>query len=163
VIEFNQGNLLTAAAEALVNAVNTEGVMGKGIALQFVRAFPDVLPSYVAACRAGELMPGRVHVFERIERVDPRFIISVPTKRHWRGKSRLADIDAGLDDLVRVVRERGIRSIALPQLGCGLGGLSWEDVRPRIEAAFAPLPDVRLMLYGSAGAPVASAPRGSPV
>ncbi|HEU4663731.1 MAG TPA: DNA methyltransferase [Dokdonella sp.] len=156
-IEFSQGNLLTAAAEALVNTVNTEGVMGKGIALQFARAFPEMLPSYEAACRAGELAPGRMHVFERGELVDPRYIINFPTKRHWRGKSRLADIDAGLVDLVRVVRERGIRSIALPPLGCGLGGLRWDDVRPRIETAFAALPDVRVMLYAPAGAPVASA------
>jgi len=155
-IEFSQGNLLTAAAQALVNTVNTEGVMGRGIALQFARAFPEMLPSYEAACRAGELVPGRVHVFERDELVDPRFIINFPTKRHWRGKSRLADIDAGLVDLVRVVRERGIRSIALPPLGCGLGGLRWDDVRPRIEAAFATLPDVRVLLYAPAGAPSAA-------
>jgi len=155
-IEFSQGNLLTAAAQALVNTVNTEGVMGKGIALQFARAFPEMLPSYEAACRAGELVPGRVHVFERDELVDPRFIINFPTKRHWRGKSRLADIDAGLVDLVRVVRERGIRSIALPPLGCGLGGLRWDDVRPRIEAAFATLPDVRVLLYAPTGAPSAA-------
>ncbi|MBI2397008.1 MAG: macro domain-containing protein [Xanthomonadales bacterium] len=146
-------SLLSADAEALVNAVNTEGTMGKGIALQFARAFPEILPVYEAACRSGELRPGKVQVIERAKLLNPRWIVNFPTKRQWRHQSRLEDIDAGLADLVSEVRRRGIRSIALPALGCGLGGLSWEDVRPRIEAAFAPLSDVRALLF----APLASA------
>ena len=152
----SQGNLLTADVEALVNTVNTEGAMGKGIALQFARAFPEILPTYEAACRSGELRPGKVQVIERPGLLNPRFIINFPTKRHWRGKSRLADIDAGLTDLVREVRERGIRSIAVPPLGCGLGGLKWADVKPRIEAAFAALPNVAVQLYAPDGAPAAA-------
>lgn len=147
------GNLLTNDAEALVNTVNLDGVMGKGIALQFAKAFPEILPPYEAACRSGELAPGRVQVIERPGLVNPRYIINVPTKRHWRGKSRMADIDAGLADLVRMVQERGIRSIAVPPLGCGLGGLSWDDVLPRIERAFAALPEVEVRLFAPAGAP----------
>jgi len=147
------GNLLTNDAEALVNTVNLDGVMGKGIALQFAKAFPEILPLYEAACRNGELAPGRVQVIERPGLVNPRYIINVPTKRHWRGKSRMADIDAGLADLVRVVRQRGIRSIAVPPLGCGLGGLAWADVRPRIERAFAALPEVEVRLFAPVGAP----------
>lgn len=152
-IEFSHGNLLTVDAEALVNTVNTEGTMGKGIALQFARAFPEILPGYEAACRSGELRPGKVQVIERGELLNPRWIINFPTKRHWRAKSRLADIEAGLTDLVQQVQTRGIRSIAVPPLGCGLGGLSWHDVRPRIEAAFAPLTDVRVLLFAPEGAP----------
>jgi adenine-specific DNA-methyltransferase len=147
------GNLLTNDAEALVNTVNLDGVMGKGIALQFAKAFPEILPLYEAACRNGELAPGRVQVIERPGLVNPRYIINVPTKRHWRGKSRMADIDAGLADLVRVVRQRGIRSIAVPPLGCGLGGLAWAHVRPRIERAFAALPEVEVRLFAPVGAP----------
>lgn len=150
------GNLLTNDAEALVNTVNLDGVMGKGIALQFAKAFPEILPPYEAACRSGELAPGRVQVIERPGLLNPRYIINVPTKRHWRGKSRMADIEAGLADLVRVVRERGIRSIAVPPLGCGLGGLAWADVRPRIEQAFAALPEVEVRLFAPAGAPAAA-------
>jgi adenine-specific DNA-methyltransferase len=152
-ITIRYGNLLTSQAQALVNTVNTEGAMGKGIALQFARAFPDILSPYEAACRTGELVPGRVQVIERPGLVQPQFIINFPTKRHWRGKSRLADIEAGLRDLVRVVQERRIRSIALPPLGCGLGGLVWDDVRPRIEAAFGALPDVEVLLFPPEGAP----------
>lgn len=152
-ITLTTGNLLTNDAEALVNTVNTEGVMGKGIALQFAKAFPEILPPYEAACRSGELAPGRVQVIERPGLIHPRYLINLPTKRHWRGKSRMGDIDAGLADLVRVVRERGIRSIAVPPLGCGLGGLDWNDVRPRIEAAFAALPDVDVRLFAPEGAP----------
>jgi adenine-specific DNA-methyltransferase len=152
-IELSRGNLLTADAEALVNTVNTEGTMGKGIALQFARAFPDIVPPYEAACRSGELRPGKVQVIERGELLNPRWIVNFPTKRHWRGKSRLADIEAGLADLVAQVRARGIRSIAVPPLGCGLGGLSWAEVRPRVEAAFAPLVDVRVLLFAPEGTP----------
>lgn len=153
----SQGNLLTADVEALVNTVNTEGAMGKGIALQFARAFPEILPPYEAACRSGELRPGKVQVIERPGLVNPRWIINFPTKRHWRGKSRLADIEEGLVDLVHAVRDRGIRSIAIPPLGCGLGGLDWADVEPRIRAAFAALPDVEAKLFGPEGAPAAAA------
>lgn len=159
-ISFAKGNLLTADVEALVNTVNTEGAMGKGIALQFVRAFPEILPPYEAACRSGELRPGKVQVIPRPGLVNPRFIINFPTKRHWRGKSRLADIEAGLIDLVQQVKHLGIRSIAVPPLGCGLGGLEWSQVRPRIEAAFAALPEVALHLYAPEGAP---APADQPI
>ena len=156
-IELARGNLLTADAEALVNTVNTEGTMGKGIALQFARAFPDIVPPYEAACRSGELRPGKVQVIERGELLNPRWVVNFPTKRHWRSPSRLADIDTGLADLVAQVRARGIRSIAVPPLGCGLGGLSWDEVRPRIEAAFAPLTEVRVLLYAPEGAPAPAA------
>lgn len=155
-IEEGSGNLLTADVDAIVNTVNTVGVMGKGIALQVKRAFPDVFDSYRAAHERGELRIGRMHVHDRGVLGPARYIINFPTKRHWRSPSRLADIDAGLTDLVRVIRELELASIAVPALGAGNGGLDWADVRPRIEAALAPLTDVRVVLYPPAGAPAPS-------
>ena len=155
-IEAGQGNLLTSAVEAQVNTVNTEGAMGKGIALQFARAYPDIVAPYRAACRSGDLRPGKVQVIDRGGLVAPRWIVNFPTKRHWRERSRLEDIESGLADLVEAVRALGIRSIAIPPLGCGLGGLDWSAVRPRIERAFAALPEVKVLLFAPDGAPAPS-------
>ena len=141
------GNILEASAEALVNTVNCVGVMGRGIALQFKKAFPDNFREYVAACRRGEVKPGRMGVFETERAIGPHYIVNFPTKRHWRGKSRIEDINVGLKALVAEVQARGIRSIAIPPLGSGLGGLNWSDVRPLIERAFADLPEVEVLLF----------------
>lgn len=147
------GNLLEAPAEALVNTVNTVGVMGKGVALQFKRAFPENFAAYEKACKAGEVQPGRMFIFKTHALCGPRYIINFPTKRHWRGPSRMEDIEAGLRALVTEVRRLGIRSIAMPPLGCGNGGLDWTEVRPRIEQAFAELPEVQALLFAPSGAP----------
>lgn len=157
-IEIASGNLLTAPVDALVNTVNTEGVMGKGIALQFREVYDEMYKRYVEDCKAGRVQLGKMHVFDRgaIVADGPRYIINFPTKGHWRARSRLKDIETGLEDLVRVVRERDIRSIALPPLGCGNGGLDWADVRPKIEAAFAKLPTVNALLFEPKGAPPAA-------
>jgi O-acetyl-ADP-ribose deacetylase (regulator of RNase III) len=153
-IEITQGNLLKAPAEALVNTVNTVGVMGKGIALQFRQAFPEMYRAYEKACADGDVQLGRVQVFDVGGLVGgPRWIINFPTKGHWRASSRLADIATGLADLVAKVRQLGIRSIAVPPLGCGNGGLDWNEVRPLIEQAFAALPGVQVLLFAPAGAP----------
>jgi O-acetyl-ADP-ribose deacetylase (regulator of RNase III) len=154
-LELTNGNLLDAQTDALVNTVNTEGVMGKGIALQFKRKFPEMYDEYRAACEAGEVQPGRMHIYEREDMLHPRFIINFPTKRHWRSPARVEDIEAGLTALVKEIRARGIQSIAVPPLGCGNGGLEWSDVRPRIERALAELPGVRVLLFPPAGAPEA--------
>lgn len=153
-IELGQGNLLKADVDALVNTVNAEGVMGKGIALQFKKAFPDNFSAYERACKAGEVAPGRMHVVRRV--ASPRFIINFPTKKQWRRPSKLEYIRDGLVDLVDQVRKLGIRSIAVPPLGCGNGGLDWSDVRPLIVAAFEVLPEVRVVLFEPAGAPAPS-------
>ena len=142
-------------AEALVNTVNCEGVMGRGIALQFKRRFPKNYEAYAKACKRGEVVPGRVFVFETGAFMGPQFILNFPTKRHWRMNSRMEDIEAGLRDLVRVVRELGITSVAIPPLGCGLGGLSWLAVKARVEAAFQALPEVRATLYAPGQTPAA--------
>jgi O-acetyl-ADP-ribose deacetylase (regulator of RNase III) len=149
------GDILKQDAEALVNTVNCVGVMGRGVALQFRRAFEDNYEAYRKACLRKEVRPGRMFVFERSSLDSPRWIINFPTKRHWKGQSRLEDIQAGLVDLVRVIRENGIRSIALPPLGCGLGGLDWTVVRPMIEEALSSIPEVEVYLFEPGGAPSA--------
>lgn len=155
-ITNEHGNLLQADVEALVNTVNTVGVMGKGIALQFKRAYPAMFKAYERACKDGEVELGHMHVWETGALDGPQFVINFPTKGHWRAPSRLPDIAAGLDDLVSVVRKHGITSIAIPPLGCGNGGLDWADVEPLIVRAFADLPGVEIKIYPPQGAPAAS-------
>ncbi len=153
-IEYRSGDILKSEAEALVNTVNCVGVMGRGIALQFKNAFPENFKAYAAACKRAQVQPGRMFVFETGQLTPPRYIINFPTKRHWRGKSRIEDIDAGLAALVAEIRARRIRSIALPPLGSGLGGLDWTaEVRPRVEAALQALADVQVVVYEPHGAP----------
>lgn len=142
-----QGNLLLADAEAIVNTVNTVGVMGKGIALAIKDTYPEVFRAYAAACQRGEVQIGRMLVSENTGTAGPRWIIHFPTKRHWRHPSRLEWIRAGLEDLRRTIEAMGIRSIAIPPLGCGQGGLNWEDVRPLIEAALGDLAAVDVQVY----------------
>jgi O-acetyl-ADP-ribose deacetylase (regulator of RNase III) len=156
-IQPSQGDLFDADAEALVNTVNCVGFMGRGIAAQFKRAFPANFSAYAAACKRGEVQPGRMLTVATGELVGPRYVVNFPTKRHWRGKSRMEDIELGLAALVAEVERLGLRSIAIPPLGCGLGGLDWREVRPCIERAFATLPEVRVLLYEPAGAPEAKA------
>lgn len=152
-IELTQGDILFADTEALVNTVNCVGVMGRGMALQFRKAYPVNFKIYEAACKRHEVLPGKMLVFETGLLTGPRYIVNFPTKRHWKGKSRIEDIDAGLPALVEEIRKRDIRSVAVPPLGCGLGGLDWNDVRPRIVQAFEKLPEVRVLVFEPAGAP----------
>ncbi len=152
-IEFTKGDLLAADVEALVNTVNCVGIMGRGVALQFKNQFPANFKAYEAACRREEVQPGRMFVFETGALTNPKFIINFPTKRHWRGKSRMEDIESGLKALVDEIRNRGIKSIALPPLGSGLGGLIWSDVRPRIESALRGSKDLHVMLFEPNGTP----------
>lgn len=164
-IEYRTGDLLQADVEALVNTVNCVGIMGRGIALQFRNAYEDNYKAYVVACKRGEVQPGRMLVFETNALIGPKYIINFPTKKDWRGKSRLEYIDTGLVALVEEIRQRDIRSIAIPPLGSGLGGLDWQVVRPRIAAALASLEDVRVEIYEPSAAhnrPAPAAPRKVP-
>ncbi len=154
-IETTKGDILRAEAEALVNTVNCVGVMGRGIALQFKKEFPENFAAYEATCNRGAMHPGKMLVVELRQLHGPRYVINFPTKRHWKGKSRIEDIQSGLVSLIEEVRTRKIQSIAVPPLGCGLGGLDWAVVRPMIERAFAQLPDVHVTLFEPAGAPAA--------
>jgi len=155
-IEFVSGNLLKADADALVNTVNTVGVMGKGIALQFKQAFPEVFKTYNAACKAGEIEIGRVQAVPTGRLVGPRFVINFPTKQHWRSRSRIDDIRLGLDDLVAVIERLGIASIAVPPLGCGNGGLEWSEVKQIIVKALSSVTEVRVLVYEPRGEPPAA-------
>ncbi len=155
VITLANGDILKADTDALVNTVNCVGVMGRGIALQFKKSYPANFKAYEAACKLNEVQPGRMFVFDTGKLTSPRYIINFPTKRHWKGKTRLEDIDAGLDALVSEIRRLGIRSIAIPPLGCGLGGRKWSEVWPRIERALASVPDVRALVFEPDGAPEA--------
>lgn len=151
-IEYKRGDILTEDAEALVNTVNCVGVMGRGVALQFKKKFPENFKAYAAACKRNEVQPGKMFVCETGE-FNPRYIINFPTKRHWRGKSRMEDIESGLDALVDTIRKHDIRRVALPPLGSGLGGLEWEDVRGHIESALGSLADVHVVVFVPDGAP----------
>src|SRR6266446_2915424 len=118
-IKFRTGDILEADAEALVNTVNCVGIMGRGVALQFKNAYPENFKAYQSACARGEVQPGRMFVFETGQLTHPKYIINFPTKRHWRGKSRIEDIEAGLKALVEELQSRNIRSVAIPPLGSG--------------------------------------------
>jgi O-acetyl-ADP-ribose deacetylase (regulator of RNase III) len=146
-IEYKSGDILTEDAEALVNTVNTVGIMGRGVALRFKETFPENFKAYQAACKRHAIQPGRMFVFETGRLTNPRYIINFPTKRHWRGKSRLSDIESGLKALAEEIQSRGIHSIAIPPLGSGLGGLDWKDVRPRIDRALRGLDGVRIVVF----------------
>lgn len=146
-LDIIKGDILKCEAEALVNTVNTRGVMGKGIAMQFKRKYPDMFADYEKAFHNGELGIGRMHVYETGRLQNPRYIINFPTKDDWRKPSKRGYIEEGLKDLLRVVQEKKISSIALPPLGCGLGGLRWAEVRELVEVAFSGLPSVQIWLF----------------
>lgn len=149
-ITYGDGDLLQADTDALVNTINCVGVMGKGIALQFKRRYPDMFDAYQKACKHNEIAIGKMFAYETGQLDGPAYIINFPTKKHWRSPSQLTYIDEGLTDLIRVIRELKITSIAIPPLGAGNGGLDWREVEPRLVKAFADLPDVRAVLYAPA-------------
>ena len=161
-IETSNEKLLESDAQAYVNTVNTAGVMGKGIALLFKEKFDKNYREYRTACKNDKVKVGKMHVVDifeeqqemfpnpnkEIRRENPKWIINFPTKKHWRGKSDLKWIEDGVEDLVRVIDEKGIESVALPQRGCGNGGLDWKQVEPIIQKAFADS-SVRVIVYES--------------
>ena len=149
------GNLIVAETEALVNTVNCEGFMGKGIALQFKQAFPDNYKAYKKVCDRGELRPGHMFIFDTGSMVFPKYIINFPTKDKWRAPSKMEYIKDGLAELISEIRRLEIKSVAVPPLGAGLGGLDWKKVKPLIEEAFAALPEVEVQLFEPKGAPKA--------
>jgi O-acetyl-ADP-ribose deacetylase (regulator of RNase III) len=155
VIKYTSGDILQAKTEALVNTVNCVGVMGRGIALQFKKAFPNNFKAYAAACKRGQVQPGQMFIYATEQLTNPRYIVNFPTKRHWRGKSRMEDIETGLQALTIFIREQDIKSIAIPPLGSGLGGLNWTDVKPRIAAALQTCHDTQVLIYEPKGAPMA--------
>lgn len=154
-IKLTEGNILQSNAEAIVNTVNCVGVMGKGLALQFKQAFPENFKQYAKACKKSEVQPGKMNIFTTGTQEKPFYIINFPTKTHWKSKSKIEFIQAGLDDLVHIAKEYSIQSIAIPPLGCGLGGLNWHDIEPLIIRAFDQIPDVKILLYPPQSSPKA--------
>jgi len=152
-VKLSKGNLIEAKVEALVNTVNTLGIMGKGIALQFKQAYPENFNAYQKSCKGGEVKIGKMFTFETRQMVNPHYIINFPTKGHWKEKSKLEYIRSGLQDLIAEVKRLGVKSIAVPPLGCGSGGLDWNKVRPLVEKAFSEVPEVEVLLFSPEGAP----------
>ena len=146
-IHYTKGNLLEADTEALVNAVNTVGVMGKGIALLFKQRFPENMKQYALACKQGRVVTGKMFVTETYELMGPRWIVNFPTKQHWRDQSQMQWVVDGLADLRQFIIDNDIRSIAIPALGAGLGGLAWDAVKFKIEAALSGLDAVDVWVY----------------
>lgn len=155
-IKYKTGDLFKENAEAIVNTVNCVGVMGRGIALQFKKAYPDNFKAYAKACKQKQVLPGTMHVYPTGAILGIQYIINFPTKRHWRGKSRIEDIESGLNDLVNVIKKNNIKSIAIPPLGSGLGGLNWLQVKTLIENALSSLPDIEVIVFEPKGAPDAT-------
>lgn len=146
-IKITQGDILSANVDAIVNTVNCVGVMGKGLALQFKKSYPDNYEAYKLACEHKAIRTGKMFTFMRKSQSNPKYIINFPTKQHWRDPSKIEFIDDGLTDLVRVVPYLSIKSIAIPPLGCGLGGLEWSVVLPKIKEAMMSLNDVDILIY----------------
>lgn len=133
---YHRTNLLDSNAQTLVNTVNCVGVMGKGLAAEFKQRYPDMFVAYKRICDAKMLEPGKLWLWQGAD----RWVLNFPTKKHWRHPSRIEWIEAGLEKFVAEYSRRGITDISFPRLGCGNGGLKWDDVRPVMERYLAPLP-----------------------
>ena len=142
-ITFVSGNIFDSPTQVVANTVNCVGVMGKGLALEFKSRYPDMYADYKKRCDQKQVKPGEPYIWEN-DRVQ---ILNFPTKRHWREKSRLDDIEAGLEYLSTHYEQMGIYTLALPALGCANGGLDWKDVRPLIEKYLAEIPDLEVFVY----------------
>jgi O-acetyl-ADP-ribose deacetylase (regulator of RNase III) len=155
VLTWVKGNIFDSTAEATVNTVNTKGVMGKGIALQFKKNFPEMFKAYAKACQENAVVIGKMHVWQNSAMFGPRFVINFPTKDDWRHPSKIEYIQSGLQDLVGVIKDFNIKSIAIPPLGCGNGGLDWNLVKPIIVSALGELTGVDVHIYAPADGPMA--------
>ena len=132
-IEYKNGDILREDVEAIVNTVNCVGIMGRGLALQFKNKFPQNLKEYQLACKNKEVQLGKMFVHQTGQLINPKYIINFPTKGHWKQNSKIEDISNGLDDLITIIEKYSIKSIAIPPLGSGLGGLDWKMVKKLIE------------------------------
>lgn len=142
--KYVTGNLLESSAYALVNTVNCEGYMGKGIAYQFKLRYPDMDKAYSKECKSGKMKTGKMFVYP----AESKLIVNFPTKNKWRAKSKIEYIESGLDDLVQVIKDWNIKSIAIPPLGSGNGGLEWSEVKALIEKKLMRLAnDIEIQIY----------------
>jgi O-acetyl-ADP-ribose deacetylase (regulator of RNase III) len=142
-IRVVKGDLFQSEAQTLVNTVNCVGVMGKGIALGFRKRFPEMYEDYVRRCNAGDVHLGQPYLYKSLV---PPWILNFPTKEHWRSVARLSDIVTGLDYLAKYYKTWGIKSLAVPPLGCGEGQLEWRVVGPTLYRKLAAL-DISVELY----------------
>ncbi len=154
-IKFKTGNILKDKSDAIVNTVNCVGVMGKGLALQFKKAYPDNFKKYKSACNKGLINPGEMFITQNSDLISTQWVINFPTKKHWKGNSKIDYISEGLEDLVEKIEELGIKSIAIPPLGAGLGGLDWNIVKNRIIETFKSIDNVAVTVYEPKGNPKA--------
>lgn len=145
-LEYKVGDILSEDVEAIVNTVNCVGIMGRGLALQYKNKYPQNFKEYEIACKKEEVKPGRMFVYQTGQLTNPKYIINFPTKRHWKGKSKIEDIESGLDDLTQVIQKLHIKSIAIPPLGSGLGGLEWHLVKQKIEAKLSNI-NCQILIY----------------
>lgn len=149
-LRFTTGNMFESLGEAIVNTVNCVGVMGKGVALEFKRRWPENYRAYKRVCDTGALRPGKIFVFENQDMFDPqgrRFLVNFPTKDHWREGARMEFIDHGLDDFVSWMQRLRIRSVVMPPLGCGNGGLDWRKVREVIQEKLSQLTETDIIVF----------------
>ncbi|HIP14589.1 MAG TPA: Appr-1-p processing protein [Sulfurimonas autotrophica] len=145
-IEYKNGDIFSEDVDAIVNTVNCVGVMGRGLALQYKNKFPQNFKEYAQSCKRGEVIPGKMFVFQTGQLTNPKYIINFPTKRHWKGKSKIEDIENGLDDLRKIMDKYNIKSIAIPPLGSGLGGLDWRSVKSIVANKLSNV-NVRVVVY----------------
>ena len=153
-LTFKTGDMFEERAEAIVNTVNCVGVMGKGVALEFKRRWPDNFKAYKRLCDKHDLRPGKVYIHENtgMFHADGRkFLINFPTKDHWRAKSKIEFIGKGLEDFVAQIQQLRIRSVVLPPLGCGNGGLDWDDVKPLIAEKLSPISNIDFIVFAPDG------------
>jgi O-acetyl-ADP-ribose deacetylase (regulator of RNase III) len=148
-ISVASGDIFTSGSQALVNPVNTVGVMGSGLALSFKRRYPQMYEQYAADCRSRRLRPGKImiHPLTTWGPGDPLYILNFPTKRHWRDPSQMEDIQAGLEDLKKVLEQLAVSSVSIPALGCGRGGLSWSLVLVLLLETLAPVVNCQIKLF----------------
>ena len=146
-IVYVSGNILEAKTEVITNAVNCVGVMGAGLAKQFKDKYPEMFKDYREACRYKELFPGQIHVYKIHSTSPPFYIFNFPTKKDWRNPSKIEYIEKGLNTMRKVLSTTNIKSISIPKLGCGLGGLKWSDVNLLIKKYLVDL-NIEIRVYG---------------
>ena len=143
VIKYTKGDIFDSQCQAIINTVNCEGKMGKGLAYQFKKKFPEMEQDYVKVCLNGELYPGKLHIYQEKNFL----IINFPTKKKWREKSKIEYIIIGLRKLKEEIIKKGIKSVAIPPLGAGNGGLNWNEVKTEINRELLDIEDVVFEVY----------------
>ncbi|WP_338759666.1 macro domain-containing protein [Bernardetia sp. ABR2-2B] len=146
-MNYTKGNILESSTEVIINPVNTVGVMGKGLALAFKKEFPHNYKIYKEACKNKTIDIGKLLLVDESNLERKKFIINFPTKKHWRNPSKIEYIEEGLKDLVQILKNNNFESMAIPALGCGLGGLEWEDVRLLLENHLGNLEEIEIVIY----------------